>query len=47
VFNDEQRVVAAVSITVPAQQVANEQADPVIQLVRDAAMQLTQRISHL
>jgi DNA-binding IclR family transcriptional regulator len=47
VFNDEQRVVAAVSITVPAQQVANEQADPLIQLVRDAAMQLTQRISHL
>lgn len=47
VFNDEQRVVAAVSITVPAQHVTNEQADPLIQLVCDAASQLTQRISHL
>ena len=47
VFNDEQRVVAAVSITVPAQQVASEQAGHLIALVRDAATQLTTRISHL
>lgn len=47
VFNDEHLVVAAVSITVPAQQVANEQVTHLIQLVRDAASQLTQRISHL
>lgn len=47
VFNDEQRVVAAVSITVPAQQVTHEQADALIQMVRGAASQLTQRISHL
>lgn len=47
VFNDEQHVVAAVSITVPAQQVASEHAHHLIQLVRDAAAQLTQRISHL
>jgi DNA-binding IclR family transcriptional regulator len=38
--------VAAVSITVPAQHVANEQADHLIQLVRDAAGKLTQRINH-
>jgi len=47
VFNDEQRVVAAVSITVPAQHVASDQAAHLIQLVRDAAGQLTQRINHL
>ena len=47
VFNDEQHVVAALSITVPAQQVANEQAKHLIDLVCNAAAQLTQRISHL
>lgn len=47
VLNDEQRVVAAISITVPAQQVASDQAGRLIELVRDAAGQLTQRISHL
>lgn len=47
VFNDERRVVAAVSITVPAQHVAKEQADQLIRWVCDAAMHLTQRISHL
>ena len=47
VLNDEQRVVAAISITVPAQQVASDQAGRLIELVCDAARQLTQRISHL
>ena len=47
VLNDEQRVVAAISITVPAQQVASDQAGRLIELVRDAAGQLTQRIRHL
>jgi DNA-binding IclR family transcriptional regulator len=36
-----------VSITVPAQHVASDQAAHLIQLVRDAAGQLTQRINHL
>ena len=47
VLNDEQQVVAAISITVPAEQVASEQAESLIALVRDAAAQLTRRISHL
>lgn len=47
VFNDEHRVIAAMSITVPAQHVKHEQADHLIQLVCGAASQLTKRISHL
>lgn len=47
VFNDERRVVAAMSITVPAQQVTREHADHLVQLVCSAASQLTERISHL
>lgn len=47
VFNDEQRVVAAMSITVPAQQVTREHVDHLVQLVCSAASQLTSRISHL
>ncbi len=47
VFNRAQRVVAAVSITVTAQQIASKQVSALIRLVRDAAAQLTQRINHL
>ena len=47
VFNDRQLVVAAVSITVPAQQIEPGLAGSLIELVQQAAAQLTQRISHL
>jgi DNA-binding IclR family transcriptional regulator len=47
VFNDDHEVVAAVSITVPAQQLSNDQATTLVPLVQQAAQQLTQRISHL
>ena len=47
VFNDRREVVAAVSITVPAQQIAPEQVAVLVPQVQQAASQLTQRISHL
>ena len=47
VFNDAHEVVAAVSITVPAQQLTAAQTDILLPQVRQAAAQLTQRISHL
>ena len=47
VFNDQAEVVAAVSITVPAQQLSEGQVAQLLPLVRAAAAQLTQRISHL
>jgi DNA-binding IclR family transcriptional regulator len=47
VFNDRNEVVAAVSVTVPAQRVADNEVDGLVVAVRDAARQLTQRISHL
>ena len=47
VLNDQRRVVAAVSITVPAQQLANDQASPLAAMVRQAAEQLSQRLSQL
>ena len=47
VFNDQQQTVAAISITVPAQRVEPEQARVLVAQVREAALQLTQRISHL
>jgi len=47
VFNDPYEVVAAVSITVPAQQLVAAQTDILVPLVQRAAAQLTQRISHL
>ena len=47
VFNDRQQVVAAVSLTVPAQQIEADQARSLVQLVQQAAAQVTQRISHL
>lgn len=46
VFNDSHGVVAAVSITVPAQQIPPEQIAVLVPLVQQAAAQLTQRISH-
>ena len=47
VFNDAREVVAAVSITVPVQQLVEVQTDILVPLVQLAAAQLTQRISHL
>jgi DNA-binding IclR family transcriptional regulator len=46
VFNDRNEVVACVSITVPAQRVQEGELDVLINQVRDAAAQLTERISH-
>jgi DNA-binding IclR family transcriptional regulator len=46
VFNDHHDVTAAVSITVPAQQISADQTAMLVPLVRQAATQLTQRISH-
>ena len=47
VFNDAHEVVAAVSITVPAQQLLPAQTDILVPQVRQAAAQLTQRISQM
>lgn len=47
VFNDEHEVVAAISITVPAQHLVASQIELLLPQVRQAASQLTQRISHL
>jgi DNA-binding IclR family transcriptional regulator len=47
VFNDRLEVVAAVSITVPAQHLDNNITEQLVPQVRDAAQQLTERISHL
>lgn len=46
VFNDQHKVVAAISITVPTQHVAPEQAKQLVLYVQSAAAQLTDRISH-
>ena len=47
VYNDQAAVVAVVSITVPAQQLSDAQVVQLLPLVRAAAAQLTQRLSHL
>jgi DNA-binding IclR family transcriptional regulator len=47
VLNAQRRVMAALSITIPAQQIPAGQEDPLVALVRQAAEQLTQRLSHL
>ncbi|QHE85525.1 IclR family transcriptional regulator [Hydrogenophaga sp. BPS33] len=47
VFNDRGEVAAAVSITVPAQQVQPGELEVLINQVREAADRLTARISHL
>jgi DNA-binding IclR family transcriptional regulator len=46
VLNDQHQVVAAISITVPAQQVDPELAQVLVSRVQSAAAQLTERISH-
>lgn len=47
VFDDHQRVSAAVSVTVPAQQVDPQHRDALVAQVRSAAQRLSQCISHL
>lgn len=47
VFNDRGEVAAAVSITVPAQHVSEAELPQLIEQVKAAASQLTERISHL
>jgi len=47
VFNEQRRVVAAVSITVPQQQISPDETERLVPLVRQAAQQLTERLSHL
>lgn len=47
VFNDRGEVAAAVSITVPAPKVGEEELARLVAQVRQAAAQLTERISHL
>jgi DNA-binding IclR family transcriptional regulator len=47
VFNDAHEVVAAVSITVPAQHLDASQTEVLVPQVKAAAAQLTQRMSHL
>ena len=46
VFGDGHDVIAAVSITVPAQQIAPARATTLVKAVRSAAAQLSARISH-
>ncbi len=46
VFNDRREVVACISITVPAQRVQEGELDELINQVRNAAAQLTERLSH-
>ena len=47
VFDDHHKVAAAVSVTVPAQKVEPAALDEYVAQVRQAAMRLSQRISHL
>lgn len=47
VFNEGHQVVAAISLTVPAQQVDPARLEGLVAEVKSAAAQLTERISHL
>lgn len=47
VFNDRGAVAAAVSISVPAQRIDDGELPSLVDMVRTAAAQLTERISHL
>ncbi len=47
VFDSHHRVSAAVNVTVPAQQVDPEQRDALVAQVRQAALRLSQHISHM
>lgn len=47
VFDEHHRIAAAVSVTVPSQQVDPQPLADIVARVRDAAARLSQRISHL
>lgn len=47
VFNDRDEVVAAISITVPAQQIAPEKVEQLAPLVQQAAANLSQLLHHI
>ncbi len=47
VFNDRGAVTAAISISVPAQRIEDGALPPLVDLVKAASAQLTERISHL
>lgn len=46
VFDDHHKVAAAVSVTVPAQRIEPQALDDLVAQVRQAALRLSQRISH-
>ena len=47
VFNEEGRVAAAISISVPSQRIEDEALAPLVERVRAAAVQMTDRLRHL
>jgi DNA-binding IclR family transcriptional regulator len=46
VFNEQGRVTAAISISVPSQRIEDEALMPLVEMVKAAAAQLTERLSH-
>ncbi|NBW77708.1 MAG: IclR family transcriptional regulator [Betaproteobacteria bacterium] len=46
VFNEQGRVTAAISITVPSQRIEDEALMPLVDLVKTASAQLTERLSY-
>ena len=47
VFNEQQRVAAAISITVPSSRIEDTALEPLVAAVRAAAAQLSDRLQHL
>lgn len=47
VFNEEGRVAAAISISVPSQRIEDEALAPLVEMVKAAAAQMTERLRHL
>jgi DNA-binding IclR family transcriptional regulator len=46
VFNGQGRVTAAISITVPSARIEDTAVEPLVEMVRDSAQQLTERLQH-
>jgi DNA-binding IclR family transcriptional regulator len=47
VFNEQGRVACAISISVPSQRIEDEALMPLVEMVKAAAAQMTERLSHL
>jgi DNA-binding IclR family transcriptional regulator len=47
VFNEQGRVAAAISISVPSQRIEDTALMPLVDMVKVAAAQMTERLSHL